>query len=66
VLSNGELELAYVVAGIDEIKHWIYSWRPNVQILEPAWFREQAAKDLSDSLRKHRWGVVFHTSATIS
>jgi predicted DNA-binding transcriptional regulator YafY len=54
MLPDGGVELTYTVAGIDEIKHWIYSWLPDAEILEPAWFREQAAKDLSDSLQKHR------------
>jgi predicted DNA-binding transcriptional regulator YafY len=54
MLPNGGVELTYTVAGIDEIKHWIYSWLPHVEILEPVWFRRQAAEELSHSLEKHQ------------
>jgi hypothetical protein len=53
ILPDGCVELSYTVAGIDEIKHWIYSWLPDAEILEPAWFRVQAAADLSSSRQKH-------------
>jgi len=53
VLPDGDVEMTYKVAGVDEIKHWIYSWLPNVEILEPAWFRQQAAFDLIESTKKH-------------
>jgi predicted DNA-binding transcriptional regulator YafY len=53
MLPNGGVELTYTVAGIDEIKHWIYSWLPNVEILEPAWLREQAAAELSHAGKRH-------------
>jgi hypothetical protein len=57
-LPNGDVELTYTVAGIDEIRHWIYSWLPNVEILEPEWFRQQAAEKLSHSLEKHQQEFV--------
>lgn len=53
VLPNGDVELSYRVAGVNEIKHWIYSWLPNVEILEPGWFRQQAGADLVESIKKH-------------
>ncbi|OPY77728.1 MAG: hypothetical protein A4E65_02616 [Syntrophorhabdus sp. PtaU1.Bin153] len=53
VLPNGDVEMTYKVAGVDEIKHWIYSWLPNVEILEPLSFRQQAAAELSESTKKH-------------
>jgi predicted DNA-binding transcriptional regulator YafY len=53
MFPDGGVELAYTVAGIDEIKHWIYSWLPNVEILEPVWFREQAAEELSEAGKRH-------------
>jgi predicted DNA-binding transcriptional regulator YafY len=53
MLPNGDVEMSYTVAGIDEIKHWIYSWLPHAEILEPAWFREQAAVELAESCAKH-------------
>jgi predicted DNA-binding transcriptional regulator YafY len=45
VLPDVSVELSYKVAGIEEIKHWIYSWLPEAEILEPAWLRKQAAKN---------------------
>jgi predicted DNA-binding transcriptional regulator YafY len=53
ILPGGGVELSYTVAGIDEIKHWIYSWLPDAEILEPAWLRKQAAADLAESAKKH-------------
>jgi predicted DNA-binding transcriptional regulator YafY len=54
MLLDGSVELTYTVAGIDEIKHWIYSWLPNVEILEPVWLREQAAAELSEAGTRHK------------
>lgn len=53
MLPDGSVELTYTVAGIGEIRHWIYSWLPNAEILEPAWLREQAAEELTESREKH-------------
>ncbi len=53
ILPDGDVEMTYRVAGAEEIKHWIYSWLPNVEILEPAWLREQAASELAESAKKH-------------
>lgn len=53
VLPNGDVEMGFTVAGTDEIKHWIYSWLPNVEVLEPAWLREQVHKELAESLQQH-------------
>jgi predicted DNA-binding transcriptional regulator YafY len=53
MLPNGGVELTYTVAGVDEIKHWIYSWLPNVEIIEPIWFREQAAEELAQAQERH-------------
>jgi predicted DNA-binding transcriptional regulator YafY len=53
MLPNGDVELTYTVAGVDEIKHWIYSWLPNVEILEPVWLRKEAAEELSEAGQMH-------------
>lgn len=53
ILPTGEVELSFTVAGVDEIKRWIYSWLPNVEVVEPKWFREQIKKELSESADKH-------------
>lgn len=51
LLPNGDVELAFTVAGVTEIKHWIYSWVPNVEVLEPAWFRKQIKEELTSSAK---------------
>jgi predicted DNA-binding transcriptional regulator YafY len=53
MLPDGGVELTYTVAGIDEIKHWVYSWLPHVEIIEPEWFRQQATEELAESRNKH-------------
>jgi predicted DNA-binding transcriptional regulator YafY len=53
VLPNGDLELTFTVAGVDEIKYWIYSWLPNAEVIQPSWLREQVRKELSRSAKEH-------------
>lgn len=53
ILSDGDIELTFTVAGVNEIKHWIYSWLPSVEIIEPAWLRQQARKELARSAKEH-------------
>lgn len=53
ILPNGDIELTFTVAGVNEIKHWIYSWLPNASILQPLWLREQVRKELSHSAKEH-------------
>ena len=51
VLPNGDVELTFDVAGVKEIRRWIYSWIPNVEVIAPEWFREMVRKD-ADILQK--------------
>lgn len=53
VLGDGSVECTYTVAGIIEIKQWIYSWLPHAEVLEPAWFRDQVQKELRQSIKAH-------------
>jgi predicted DNA-binding transcriptional regulator YafY len=53
LLANGDVEITFGVAGVDEIRRWIYSWLPHAEILEPSWLRDQAASDLAESSKKH-------------
>jgi predicted DNA-binding transcriptional regulator YafY len=53
VLSNGDVELTFAVAGVNEIKHWIYSWLPNVEVINPPWLRQQIKKELTSSSKQH-------------
>lgn len=52
-LSSGDIELTFTVAGVNEIKHWIYSWFPNVEVIKPAWLRKQVKEVLRLSINEH-------------
>jgi predicted DNA-binding transcriptional regulator YafY len=53
ILPGGDVEMTYRVAGVVEIKHWIYSWLPNVEVLEPPWLRAQVGRELRESAKNH-------------
>jgi predicted DNA-binding transcriptional regulator YafY len=53
ILPDGAVELSFTVAGVDEIKRWIYSWLPHVEVIKPVWFRKQIQKELSASVKDH-------------
>lgn len=50
-LPTGEVEFSFRVAGIHEIKRWIYSWIPNVQVTEPKWFKDLIEQELTQTLK---------------
>jgi len=52
-LPNGSLEMAFRVAGLDEIKRWVLSFGPEAVVLEPARLREIVRKDLSRNLAQY-------------
>jgi hypothetical protein len=45
VLADGEVRLSFTVAGVEEIKRWIYSWLPNVRVIEPESLRNTIRKN---------------------
>lgn len=53
ILPSGDVELSFTVAGVDEIKRWIYSWIPDVEVIKPQWFRKQVKRELGDALKGH-------------
>ena len=53
ILPDGDVELTFTVAGTDEIKRWIYSWLPHVEVVRPQWLRKQIQKELSESASNH-------------
>ena len=53
ILPNGDVELSFTVAGVDEIKRWIYSWLPHAEVIRPRWLRKQIKKELSISAVTH-------------
>jgi predicted DNA-binding transcriptional regulator YafY len=53
ILPDGDIMLSFTVAGVNEIKRWIYSWLPNVVVVEPQWLRKQVQEELAGSLKDH-------------
>lgn len=53
LLPSGEVELSFTVAGVEEIKKWIYSWIPDVEVIKPEWLRKQVKKELAGALKVH-------------
>jgi len=49
-MPDGSLELTYTVLGKIEIKQWIYSWLPHMEVMEPESLREEIRKELKESL----------------
>ena len=45
-LPDGSLEMAFLVAGLDEIKRWILSFGPEAIVLEQEKLKEMVRKDL--------------------
>lgn len=54
ILKGGRVELTFTVAGVNEIKRWIFSWLPDVEVVEPAWLRNQFRKELLKSADQHK------------
>jgi predicted DNA-binding transcriptional regulator YafY len=52
-LPDGGVELTFTVAGTLEIKKWIYSWLPYVEVIKPLSLRREIAKELSQALAAH-------------
>ena len=52
-LPDGSLEMAFLVAGLDEIKRWIFSFGPEAAVLEPEKLKEMVRKDLSRNLAQY-------------
>lgn len=53
VLPDGQVELTFYVDGTEEIKGWIYSWLPYVEVLEPEGLREEVFQELKEALTRH-------------
>jgi predicted DNA-binding transcriptional regulator YafY len=52
-LPNGGLEIAFRVAGLDEIKRWVLSFGPECQVLEPSRLKQMVRADLQKSLGQY-------------
>lgn len=53
ILPNGEVEMTFTVVGTDEIKRWIYTWTPYVEVVKPDCLRAEIKKEMSLSAEKH-------------
>jgi len=53
MLPDGGVELTFTVAGIYEIKKWIYSWIPNVTVVKPKILRDLVRKELMQAVKDH-------------
>jgi predicted DNA-binding transcriptional regulator YafY len=52
-LSNGALELTFQVAGLDEIKRWILSLGPEIEVIIPKELRQMVQEDLMSALTQY-------------
>ena len=57
-LSDGSLEMTFRVAGLDEIKRWVFSFGPEVVVLEPEKLKEMVRKDLHRTLGQYPAGRI--------
>ncbi|HHV34590.1 MAG TPA: WYL domain-containing protein [Syntrophomonadaceae bacterium] len=48
---DGGIEVTYRLAGAQEMIPWLMSWGGAVEVLEPAWLREQLISSLQETLR---------------
>lgn len=46
ILEDGSIELSFTLSGAEDIKWWIYSWIPHVEILSPPQLMEQMKRNL--------------------
>lgn len=49
---DGTVELRFTVSGKDEIKWWLYSWLPHIELLEPESLKEEMTSELSRAIKK--------------
>lgn len=50
--ADGSIELSFTLSGAEDIKWWIYSWIPHVEILSPSSLREQMKRDLEKMITR--------------
>jgi len=53
-MRDGRLKVTFRVNGIREIKHWVYSWLPFVEVRRPKKLRDLLVRELKASLKKHQ------------
>ncbi|MCL4557671.1 MAG: WYL domain-containing protein [Deltaproteobacteria bacterium] len=53
-LPDGSIELSFRVTGVSEIKGWIYSWLPEVEVIKPGWLRAEVKKELLQAVENYK------------
>lgn len=53
-LPGGRLEVTYRLTGAQEMIPWLMSWGGAVEVLEPAWLREQLIRTLQETMRYYQ------------
>jgi predicted DNA-binding transcriptional regulator YafY len=53
---DGGLEMAFRVAGLDEIKRWVLSFGPEAAVVDPPNLQELVRKDLAKTLSQYQSG----------
>lgn len=51
--ADGSVILSFTVAGVDEIKNWIYKFLPYCEVLSPPHLREAICNELTATLKKY-------------
>jgi len=55
VFEDGSIELTFRVSGLQEIKWWIYSWIPHVEVIAPEELRKEFILDLQKALSRYNY-----------
>ena len=53
-LADGALEVTYRLAAAQEMIPWLMSWGDAIEVLEPAWLREELVKSLQEAVHCYR------------
>ena len=51
---DGRLVMEFETGGIFGLKRWLLAWGRDVEVLEPAWLREEMAEELSATIELYR------------
>ena len=56
--DDGSLILEMVVAGVEEVKHWILTWGAKAEVLEPKSLRDDIVAESKALVRRYKEGAV--------
>lgn len=49
---DGTVELTVTVSGKEEVKWWLYSWIPHIEIIEPESLKEEMKRELKEAIKR--------------